>query len=187
MRMATPVSTWFNMIDCALSASSSDSSTPRLIGPGCMITASFFAREKIPLFRPYVREYSRIDGKYAVFCLSSWILSIITTSASRTASRMSFVTLAPPRAISLGRRVEGPQGQRSAPILPREWRLERTTLLWRISPIIDTLSPFIFPFALRMENRSRSPCVGCSFDPSPALMTEHETARDRKWDAPDDG
>lgn len=41
IRTATPFSTCCKIIDWPLSATSLSSSTPRLIGPGCMITISF--------------------------------------------------------------------------------------------------------------------------------------------------
>ncbi len=37
-----------------------------------------------------------------------------------------------------------------------------------------------------MVKRSRRPWVGCSWEPSPALMTEHFTLRARRWGAPED-
>ena len=42
MRTATPALTWSRMTARSESAASADSSTPRLIGPGCMMIASGF-------------------------------------------------------------------------------------------------------------------------------------------------
>ena len=50
--MATPFSTWFSIIDCFESATSLVSSTPRFIGPGCMITISLDKESSIFLFIP---------------------------------------------------------------------------------------------------------------------------------------
>jgi len=40
MRTATPFSTWWSMMEDGPSATSLSSSTPRLMGPGCMMTIS---------------------------------------------------------------------------------------------------------------------------------------------------
>jgi len=63
---------------------------------------------------------------------------------------MSLVTTAPVRSISRGTRVAGPHSHSFAPILPREWRSDRTTRLCRISPTMAILRPAIFPFTFRI-------------------------------------
>ena len=53
-----------------------------------------------------------------------------------------------------------------------------------MSPRMVTLSPSILPFFSRIVNVSSSAWVGCSWAPSPALITLAFRKRDRKWAAP---
>ncbi len=53
MRTATPLATWRSTHDCGPSATSSVTSTPRLIGPGCNTAASVPARLRRVASRPY--------------------------------------------------------------------------------------------------------------------------------------
>ncbi|EUA24099.1 hypothetical protein I553_3666 [Mycobacterium xenopi 4042] len=50
--------------------------------------------------------------------------------------------------------------------------LERATLLCRMSPTITMRRPSMPPRRCRMVSASSSACVGCSWVPSPALITE---------------
>ena len=61
---------------------------------------------------------------------------------------------------------------------------ERATRLNRMSPRIVTFSPAIVPFRSRMVNASSNAWVGCSCEPSPALMTWVFSVRARKCAAP---
>ena len=56
-----------------------------------MITSGF-ARETRAVVMPNVLKYSRTDGKKAPCIRSCWILSIMITSASATASSTEVVT-----------------------------------------------------------------------------------------------
>src|SRR3989339_57146 len=69
-----------------------------------------------------------------------------------------------------GMSVSGPQTQRSAPMVARPHMLERATRECRISPTMATLRPLSAPQRSRMVSMSSRACVGCSFEPSPALM-----------------
>ncbi len=44
-----------------------------------------------------------------------------------------------------------------------------------MSPQIEILKPSIFPFLILIVRASSNACVGCSLQPSPALMTEQFT------------
>src|SRR5213082_1824647 len=66
MRTARPVVTWSRMTLCTPSATSLSISTPRLIGPGCMMRQSGFKSLARSLVRPNKRMYSPIPGKYSL-------------------------------------------------------------------------------------------------------------------------
>src|SRR5579885_3359476 len=55
--------------------------------------------------------------------------------------------------------------------------LDRATRLWARSPTIATRSPLNTRFLSRRVKRSSSACVGCSCQPSPALITDDLTPR----------
>src|SRR6516164_785451 len=72
-----------------------------------------------------------------------------------------------------GTSVGGPQTMTRAPSFSRPWMLLRATRLWAMSPTRPTVRPAIRPLMRRMVKMSSRPCVGCSWAPSPALMTAH--------------
>src|SRR5437868_14480054 len=49
---------------------------------------------------------------------------------------------------------------------------DRTTREWAMSPMIETFTPASLPRRSRIVNASRRAWVGCSCDPSPALMID---------------
>ena len=61
---------------------------------------------------------------------------------------------------------------------------ERATRLCRISPQIATVSPAMSPRRRRIVSASKSAWVGCSWLPSPALMTAQLTFSDNSLTAP---
>ena len=110
---------------------------------------------------------------------SSWILRMFTTSAPSIASSTLFATLIPKRSTSIGIMVEGPAIVTLAPSLVSPQMLERATRLCAMSPMMATRSPATFPRRSRIVKMSRSPCVGCSCVPSPALITPASRFRAR--------
>ncbi len=80
--------------------------------------------------------------------------------------------------------VDGPQTETSAPIVCSPKMFERATRLLRMSPTMHTRSPFRDPNFSRSVYMSSSPCVGCSWHPSPALITFAFTTCVRKCAAP---
>ena len=72
----------------APSATCGDTSTPRLIGPGCMTIASGFAYASVRSDSPNVRDSSRVFGNRGASPSnrSCWTRSIITTSAPSSPS-----------------------------------------------------------------------------------------------------
>src|SRR3569623_1908120 len=90
MRIATPQLTCWRMTARGPSATCGDTSTPRLIGPGCITIASPFAYASVRSDRPNVRDSSRVFGNRGASPSnrSCWTRSIITTSApSRPSTR----------------------------------------------------------------------------------------------------
>ena len=65
--------------------------------------------------------------------------------------------------------------------------LERATRECRMSPQIATFSPDSRPFRRRIVSASSSACVGCSWLPSPALITAQFTFSESSLTAPDSG
>lgn len=63
MRTATPEATWSSTRAGIESATSWVISTPRFIGPGCMITVCGAKDSIRAAFKPQKREYSRNEGK----------------------------------------------------------------------------------------------------------------------------
>ena len=59
---ATPFSTWSNIAEFALSATTEESSTPLLIGPGCITITSLLAFCITAGVSPKSFEYSLSDG-----------------------------------------------------------------------------------------------------------------------------
>ena len=64
---------------------------------------------------------------------------------------------------------------------------ERATRLCRTSPQIATVSPPSRPLRRRIVSASSSAWVGCSWLPSPALMTAQSSFSESSWTAPDSG
>src|SRR3989440_9364482 len=62
MRTATPFVTWSRMTLCGPSATRDSISTPRFMGPGCMMTRGCCARSSRSCVTPNTRKYSRSDG-----------------------------------------------------------------------------------------------------------------------------
>src|SRR6266852_2799769 len=89
MRTATPLATCSRITEYGPSATSDAISTPRFIGPGCMMITSGFARATRALVIPKILKYSRSDGMKAPCIRSCWIRSIMITSAPATASSIA--------------------------------------------------------------------------------------------------
>src|SRR5581483_4621059 len=66
---------------CKPSATSLSISTPRLIGPGCIIRQSGFKSFARALVKPNKLMYSPIPGKYSLRWRSCWMRNKFTTSA----------------------------------------------------------------------------------------------------------
>ena len=120
---------------------------------------------------PNSAKYSRSDGMKCPCIRSSWMRSIITTSAPFD------------RFVDRRRRVHAeaarcPAASASPARTPRRPRpsscsssmFERSTRLCSRSPTIATFSPASRPLCSRIVKASSSACVGCSCMPSPALM-----------------
>ena len=111
--------------------------------------------------------------------------SIITMSALRRPSRMSRQTSTPKFSMPGGNSVEGATTRTRAPSVLSRMMLERATRECRMSPQIATVSASIGPLLRRMVSASSSAWVGCSWAPSPALITEQSTLRARSSTAPE--
>src|SRR5438105_5525978 len=115
---------------------------------------------------------------------SCWMRSIITASASRSASGKVRATSQPSFSPPAGRSVPGPATRTREPSLDRQWTLERATRLCAMSPTIEMILPSSDPSFSRNVSASSSAWVGCSCAPSPALMTLARTARATARGAP---
>ena len=106
-------------------------STPRLMGPGCMIKASGFTFAKRAVFRPNNAAYSPVLGNIEAFCRSCWIRSRLMTSASRSASSTFQVTrtFGANDSKLFGTKVGGPHNVTLAPSLVRAQMFDRATRL----------------------------------------------------------
>ena len=113
--------------------------------------------------------------------------SIITMSTSASPRPMSWNTSTPSRSIAAGNRVRGATTRTRAPMMLRSAMFERATRLCRMSPQIATMSPSSRPLRRRIVSASSSAWVGCSWLPSPALMTAQSTFSDSSCTAPDSG
>ena len=171
MRTAMPLVTCSKITLLAPSANSLSISTPRLIGPGCMMIALGLSQPARVLLSPKRPVYSPRDGNMPAVWRSCCIRRSMTTSASERAERRSWETVTPSGSNVRGTKVDGPTMVTLAPNLTRAWMLERATRLKRMSPRMTTLRPLREPRCSRMVNVSSRPCVGCSWEPSPALMT----------------
>ena len=143
MRTATPFSTWFRITERWKSATSRrqlaaavdgarDASRWRPAWPGPGAPGAGRRTGNI-----------RWPGKAASCCRSSCTRSIMITSASRMASRISVVRRTPGAscASSAGSSEAGPQSTMSAPNFESRCTLERATRLCAISPMMATRRP----------------------------------------------
>ena len=101
--------------------------------------------------------------------------SIMTMSTSSSPRCMSWNTSTPKPSMPAGRSVIGATTRTRAPMARSRTMLERATRLCRMSPQIATVRPSIRPLRRRMVSASSSAWVGCSWAPSPALMTAQRT------------
>src|SRR6266849_633141 len=141
MRTATPLATCSRITEYGPSATSDAISTPRFIGPGCMMITSGFARATRAFVIPKILKYSRSDGMKAPCIRSCWIRSIMITSAPVTASSMAGDTRTPSRSMPVGMRVGGPLTHTSAPSLVKSSTFDRSTRLCIRSPTMVTFRP----------------------------------------------
>ena len=93
----------------------------------------------------------------------------------------------PKRSTCAGSRVGGAMTRTRAPMVLSRWMLERATRLCRMSPQMATVRPARRPRRRRMVSASRSAWVGCSWLPSPALMTAQLTFSLSSMAAPESG
>lgn len=173
MRMAIPLETWLRMREWGESARSESISTPRLIGPGCMMTAFGFSQDARRALRPNMLVYSPREGKWVELWRSCWMRRRIMASASLRACWRLCEIETPNWEKVWGTRVEGPARVTWAPSFWRAQMLERATRLKRMSPKI-VIFLFLRSFVLKCSmsvKQSRRAWVGCSCAPSPALIT----------------
>jgi hypothetical protein len=111
--------------------------------------------------------------------------SIITMSAPCSPSRMSRATSTPIRSMPCGNSVDGATTRTRAPMVLSSRMLERATRECSTSPQIAITSPSIRPLLRRIVSASSSAWVGCSWAPSPALITEPSTLRASSSTAPE--
>jgi len=86
-----------------------------------------------------------------------------------------------------GSSVRGATTRTRAPIVFSNAMFERATRLCRTSPQIATASPPSWPLRRRIVKASSNAWVGCSWLPSPALMTAQSSFSESSWTAPDSG
>ena len=141
--------------------------------------ASGFRPRTISSVMPYIRWYSRLLGKDLLAWRSSWMRSTFNTSALATARLRSCSTFTPSFSRAPGTMVGGPHRVTSAPSLVRPQMFDLATRLWAMSPMMVTFRPRRSPRRWRMVMMSSSPWVGCSWAPSPALITEHSSTAAR--------
>src|SRR6266478_2424090 len=115
---------------------------------------------------------------------SFWIRRAITASAPVSASPKERATVQPSSSMPEGMSVEGPPTRTCAPSLLKQWMLDRATRLCAMSPTMATVLPSSVPQRSRRLSASSRPCVGCSWAPSPALITLARTARATSRGAP---
>src|SRR5437763_15219530 len=150
MRTARPLVTWSRMTLCTPSATSLSISTPRLIGPGCMMRQSGFKSFARSFVRPNKRVYSPSPGKYSLRWRSCWIRKRFTTSTFGSTSSILYEISTPSFSNSRGTRVLGPTSVTRAPSFRRPKMFERATRLNKMSPMMATCSPSIFPLRSRI-------------------------------------
>src|SRR5712664_962963 len=115
---------------------------------------------------------------------SCWMRSIITASASRSASGRVRATSQPSLSTPAGISVLGPATRTRAPSLERQWTFDRATRLCAMSPTMEITLPWSGPSFSRSVRASSKAWVGCSCAPSPALITLARTARATARGAP---
>src|SRR2546426_6078106 len=85
-----------------------------------------------------------------------------------------------------GMSVGGPESVTPAPSAGSAWTFERATREWRMSPTIAIRLLASDPRRARSVYTSRSACVGCACQPSPAFTTDALTRSATKYGAPDE-
>src|SRR6476620_9619934 len=98
---------------------------------------------------------------------------------------MSRVTSTPNRSMPTGSSVEGATTRTRAPSALSRMMFERATRECKMSPQMATVSRSMRPLLRRMVSASSSAWVGCSCEPSPALITEQSTLRASSSTAPE--
>ena len=124
---------------------------------------------------------------YPAIIRSSCKRSTFSTSAHSIASSGRRNTWTPSSSMPRGSSDRGPHTATSAPSLSRPQMLLRATRLCIMSPQMHTLQPASVPRLSRIDSRSSSPWVGCSCQPSPALMTFEGIRSARNLGAPEAG
>ena len=158
MRTARPLVTWSRITLCGPSASSLSISTPRLIGPGCMMRRRVSARSRALLVRPNRRVYSPRPGK--IFLALPLVLDAqeIDDVGVRQARRR-FVRNGHAQLLEGARHQRARADQRDARAQFRSGpkMFERATRLKRMSPMMATCRPAKSPvlFANREEIEQR--------------------------------
>ena len=117
-------------------------------------------------------EYSRAEGKKPPFIRSACTRNISTASAAGSSASRSWDTVTGQSATPTGSSVGGATSTTSAPRVASSMTLERATRLCRMSPTMTTRRPSMSPSRCRMVSASSNACVGCSWVPSPALITD---------------
>ena len=91
-------------------------STPRFIGPGCIIKACGATLFSLSLFNPNRLKYSRCDGVSVPAMRSVCRRNIITISASAMPLSMSVYTSTPISSTAAGSKVDGQTRRILAPV-----------------------------------------------------------------------
>ncbi len=98
---------------------------------------------------------------------------------------MSRATSTPIFSMPGGSSVDGATTRTRAPMVVSRMMLERATRECITSPQIAIRRPSSRPLLRRIVRASSRACVGCSWAPSPALITEPSTLRARSSTAPE--
>src|ERR1035441_10126170 len=125
MRTAMPLVTCSRITLRLPSARSLSISTPRLMGPGCIMMALGCSQEARVLLRPNMPVYSPSEGKWLLVWRSCCIRRSMTTSAPSRALLRSCETVTPKSVNQCGTRADGPQRVTAAPSLVSAWRMDR--------------------------------------------------------------
>ena len=140
-----------------------------------MMSASGAVAASFSALRPNSLKYSCWLGISRPSIRSVCKRSIMTMSAPEMPSTKLVKTGTPKLSIFAGNKVEGLTKRNSAPIAPSRYRFDRATRLFAISPQIAIFNPSIRPNRRNIVSASRRACVGCSWRPSPALITQPST------------